>query len=199
MEYEALMYRDLTAFTKGMNDMSRLGWALHSWRQSPTGALYIAVYQRLPGPAKQPAVAAKVIPMNHTEACWRPTLEPEGAFLKVVPGILEHIPGGCVSVPDQIVNSRKMVKCDGHDIPHAQNEACENPVPISGSVVPETDTLDWSACFICDPGHAAAQHLCERHFKEQRLGQNTADQMEKLLESRPWDGGPVHVNSHGRD
>lgn len=176
MEYEALMYRDLTAFTKGMNDMSRLGWALHSWRQSPTGALYIAVYQRpVPGPAKQPAVAAKVIPIR---------------FSDVLPI------GGCVSVPDQIVNSRKMmVTCDGHNAPHAQNEACENPIPQ----IVSKPKIDWSSCYICDPEHAAAQHLCETHFKELRLTQNTADQMEKLLESRPWDGGPVHVNSHGRD
>lgn len=194
MEYDAVMYRDLTAFTKGMNDKSRLGWALHSWRQSPTGALYIAVYQRpFPGPAKEPAVAAKVIAINKSQDLYQDIADQRGisriaAKAEVMNKL--YAPGGCVSVsgPDR----RGWVTCDGHNAPHAQNEACENPIPQI--VKPK---INWSSCYICDPEHAAAQNVCDLHRLQSPVG--TADQMEKLLESRPWDGGPVHVNSHGRD
>ena len=141
----------------------------------------VVFYEPLPPEVKEPAVAAKVLPIDGCRFHSSP--EP-------------FTPGGCVSVPEPVA-----------------------AVPIPGSRVPEEGT-DW--CGVCNPG--TSEHLCNKHIKERldgmtecieafpgaktgdgKLGfghdrpKSLSEQMEEILEPRPWDHGPVHVNAHGRE
>lgn len=139
MEYKMQMYRDILAFEQGANQFSRLGWELHSWRQTPTGALYIVVFfNKTVLPTKTPAMVndnriIDVIPLDVFVA-------------QNLSKTMTWQPGGCVSTssPDNIVEiKRVLVTCDGHDIPHRQNEACENPkAEKSTEVIPEKSVAD---------------------------------------------------------